>query len=439
MGGEYFPLLMFAGVIIGILAGFPVAFTLLGVALIFGIFGFGDAVAAMLIRRILSVTQNYVLAAVPFFVFMGVMLERSGIAEKLFEAIQIWTGRLKGGLAISTIILCTIFAAATGIIGASVVIIGLLALPNMLKNKYQKELALGCIIAGGSLGTIIPPSVVTVVYGPIAGLSVGRLLMATIFPGLMLALIYLIYVIIRCQLNPSLGPAVEVGKDMKLKDKLYVTSVSIIPPVLLIIAVLGSIIAGLAAPTEAAALGAFGSTILCIVYRKFNLPVLKEVSYETIKLTSMIMLVLAAGTAYSGVFLGLGGGRMLENMLLDLNVGPWGLIFIFMFIVFLAGFLLDWISILLIFVPVFTPIVVKLGFDPIWFAVLVIMMIQTSYLTPPMAPGIFYIKGICPPEIKDPHLFRSVIPFVILQIIGIILAMVFPELVLWLPEKIIGY
>lgn len=439
MGGEYFPLLMFAGVIIGILAGFQVAFTLLGVALIFGFFGFGDAAPAMLIRRILIVTQNYVLAAVPFFVFMGVMLERSGIAENLFEAIQIWVGRLSGGLAISTVILCTIFAAATGIIGASVVIIGLLALPNMLKNKYQKELALGVIIAGGSLGTIIPPSVVTVVYGPIAGLSVGRLLMATILPGLLLALLYLIYVTIRCQINPGLGPAVDVGKGMSLRDKIIFSTKSILPPVFLIVIVLGSIIAGLAAPTEAAALGAFGATILCVIYGKFNFGVLKSVSFETIKLTSMIMLVLVAGTAYSGVFLGLGGGRMLENIILGLNVGPWAIIFIFMVIVFIAGFLLDWIAILLIFVPVFTPIVMKLGFDPIWFAVLVIMMIQVSYLTPPMAPGIFYIKGICPPEIKDTHLFRSVIPFVILQLTGILIVMAFPELALWLPGKIIGY
>ncbi|MEW6622851.1 MAG: TRAP transporter large permease subunit [Bacillota bacterium] len=439
MGGEYFPLLMFVGVIIGILAGFPVAFSLLGIALIFGISGFGDAVSAMLIRRILNVAMNYVLAAVPFFVFMGVMLERSGVAERLFEAVQMWVGRLKGGLAISTIIMCTIFAAATGIIGASVVIIGLLALPAMLKHKYQKELALGCIIAGGSLGTIIPPSVVTVVYGPIAGLSVGRLLMATIMPGFLLAAIYLIYVALRCQMKPELGPPVILEHHKSIKEKLVISAGALVPPIVLVVAVLGSIIAGLAAPTEAAALGAFGSTMLCIAYRKLNWKVLKEVVFETIKLTSMIMLVLAAGTAYSGVFLGLGGGRLLESIMLGWNVGPWGLLIIFMFIIFIAGFLLDWISVLLIFVPVFTPIVVKLGFNPIWFSVLVIMMIQTSYLTPPMAPGIFYIKGICPPEIKDPHLFRSVIPFVVLQLVGIVLVMIFPEIVLWLPEKIIGY
>lgn len=438
MSSEYISLLMFVAVIISILAGFPVAFSLLGVSLLFGVYSFGDAVAAMLIRRIFNTAGNYVLAAVPFFVFMGVMMEKVGMAENIFQAIRLWIGKVKGGLAVSTILLCTVIAASSGIIGASEVIVGLLALPIMLKYNYQKELSAGTIIAGGALGTLIPPSVVTVVYGPTAGVSVGRLLIATIFPGLLLSTIYILYLLIRCHLNPRLGPPAPVETSMGLREKLSFTARAFVPPIFLILAVLGSIIFGLAAPTEAAAMGAFGTVLLTIGYRRLNWKVLKEVVYETLKLTSMIMIILAAGSAYSGVFLGAGGGTALEEILMSLNLGRWGLLAIFMLTIFLAGFLLDWTSIILIFVPIFSPIIVKLGFDPIWFGVLVIMMIQTSYLTPPMAPGIFYLKGIAPPELKEHHIYRGIIAFTCLQLLGILLVILFPEIALWLPNRIMG-
>lgn len=438
MGGEYLALLMFVGVFVGIMAGFPVAFSLFGMAFLFGFSAFGDALPAMLIRRIFTVASNYVLAAVPFFVFMGVMLEKSGMAEKLFLAIKVWMGKYKGGLAISTIVLCTIIAASTGIIGASEVIVGLLALPVMLKSNYQKELATGTIIAGGALGTLIPPSVVTVVYGPTAGISVGRLLMATIFPGLLLSVIYILYIIIRTRLNPALGPASKDDPEMTLADKLKITAVAMVPPLFLIFAVLGSIILGIAAPTEAAAMGAFGSILLAMAYRRLNWIVLKDALYQTIKLTTMIMLVLTAGNAYTGVFLGLGGGSALEGLLEALNLGPTGVLIVFLAVVFIGGFLLDWTSILLIFVPVFSPIVIKMGIDPVWFGTLVIMMIQTSYLTPPMAPGIFYVKGIAPPEVKDVHIFKGIIPFTLLQLTGIALVIIFPKIALWLPSVLIN-
>jgi tripartite ATP-independent transporter DctM subunit len=436
MSSELFVLLMFPSVILAILIGFPLAFSLMGVGLIYGFIGFGETAPYMLTQRVFEVMSNYVLAAVALFVFMGIMLERSEVADKLFSTIYMWTGRLRGGLAIGTVIMCTIFAAATGIIGASVVVIGLLAIPSMLSRKYSKELICGVVCAGGSLGTIIPPSVVIVVYGPIAGLSVGKLLIGSIFPGLLLSLLYITFIAVACFIRPSWGPAVAIEKVPFLK-KIYLTGTSLIPPVALIVAVMGTILLGLAAPTEAASLGALGTILLAIGYRKFSFETLKKAAVETLKISSMIMMILTAGTMYTSVFLGLGGGELVENIVMNLNLSPWGVLFLFLGLIFAAGFILDWVSILLIFVPIFTPIVDKLGFDSIWFAILFLMMIQTSYLTPPMAGAIFYLKGIVPPEITVRHMYRGIIYFVLLQVIGIALVIIFPQISLWLPSKMV--
>lgn len=437
---DYFVLLMFPGVLMCIFLGFPVAFSLMGMSMVFGIFGFGDAVGAMLIRRVWDVANNYVLAAVPLFVFMGSMLEASGIAARLFESMIQWTGRLRGGMAIGTVIMCTIFAAATGIIGASEVVIGLLAIPPMLARKYNKGLICGTICAGGSLGTIIPPSVVIVVYGPAAGLSVGRLLMAAVFPGILLSSLYITYIIVRCMLRPQDGPGLPAEEfGMPLKDKLKLTATSLLPPLVLIFAVMGTILLGWAAPTEAAALGAFGAVILTTIYGKMSWETFKGASINTLRISAMIMLVLTGGTMYTGVFLGMGGGDVTEQLLMAMNLSPWAMIFLFLLLAFIAGFLLDWISVLLIFVPIFIPIVIKLGFDPIWFSILFLVVIQTSYLTPPMAPAIFYLKGIVPPEIKITDMFSGVVPYIALQLIGIGVLMAFPQIALWLPEMMIGF
>jgi len=437
---EYFVLLMFPCVLFVIFMGYPVAFALMGISLIFGYVAFGDAVGAMLVRRVWDIANNYVLAAVPLFVFMGSMLEASGIATKLFDAMIQWTGRLKGGMALGTVIMCTIFAAATGIIGASEVVIGLLAIPPMMAHKYNKGLICGTICAGGSLGTIIPPSVVIVVYGPAAGLSVGRLLMAAVFPGLLLAFLYISYILIRCHLRPQDGPGLPDDEfGMPLKDKLKLTFTSLLPPLFLIFAVMGTILLGWAAPTEAAALGAFGSVILTAIYGKLNLETFRGACLNTLKISSMILLVLTGGTMYTGVFLGLGGGVVTENLLMGFNLSPWSMMLLFLLVAFIGGFLLDWISVLLIFVPIFVPIIIKLGFDPIWFSILFLVVIQTSYLTPPMAPAIFYLKGIVPKEIKVTDMFKGVVPYIILQLIGIGIIMAFPQIALWLPERMIGF
>ena len=437
---EYFVLLMFPGVLLSIFLGFPVAFSLMGMALIFGYFGFDGAIGSMLIRRVWDVANNYVLAAVPLFVFMGSMLEASGIASKLFEAMIQWTGRLRGGMAIGTVIMCTIFAAATGIIGASEVVIGLLAIPPMLSRHYNKGLICGTICAGGSLGTIIPPSVVIVVYGPAAGLSVGRLLMAAVFPGLLLSGLYITYIILRCLIRPHDGPGLpreEFG--MPLKEKLKLTVTSLLPPLVLIFAVMGTILLGWAAPTEAAALGAFGAVLLTIIYGKMSWFTFKDACIKTLRISAMIMLVLTGGTMYTGVFLGMGGGDVTEQLLRAMNLTPWAMLGLFLVVAFIAGFLLDWISVLLIFVPIFVPLVIKMGFDPIWFSILFLIVIQTSYLTPPMAPAIFYLKGIVPPEIKVTDMFSGVVPYIIVQLIGISIIILFPQIALWLPEVMIGF
>jgi len=440
MSSEFFSLLMFPVMLVSVFAGFPVAFCLMGIALIFGIFGFGASLPPMLIRRVYGMADNYVLAAVPLFIFMGTMLERSGIAKRLFEAISIWTGRLKGGLAISTILMCTIIAACTGIIGASEVMVGVMAIPAMLKRNYNHSLICGTICAGGALGTLIPPSVVTVVYGPAAGLSVGRLLISTIFPGLLLSTIYIIYIAVRSNLNPVFAPAIPPEESrIPLKQKLIITATGMVPSLALIFSVMGSIVLGLSPPTEAAALGAFGSIVLTIAYRNFTLKALKETVIQTLRISSMMMIILVGGSIFSGVFLGMGGGEATEKILAALHLGPWGVLTLFLLIIYLAGFILDWASILLVFVPIFSPIIDKLGFDPIWFGTLFIMMIQTSYLTPPMAPAIFYLKGIAPPEITTNEIFKGIVAYMFLQLVGVAIVTMFPQVALWLPDKLIRW
>lgn len=437
---ENISLFMFPVMIVVVFSGFPVVFCLMGISLFFGIVSFGPEILPMLIRRVYSMADNYVLAAVPLFIFMGTMLERSGIAKILFETISLWTGRVRNGLAVTTILMCTIIAACTGIIGAAEVMVGVMAMPPMLKRQYNHALIAGTIIAGGALGTIIPPSVVTVVYGPAAGISVGRLLISTIFPGLLLSSIFVVYIVIRSYAQRGFAPPIS-PEDMgiPLSRKLKSTVTGMLPSVALIFSVMGTIVMGYAAPTEAAALGAFGSVLLTIGYGNFSMTVLKEAMLQTLKISSMMMLILTGGAMFSGVFLGLGGSDATERLLSAMNMGPWAVVVFFLLVAFLAGFLLDWGSILLIFVPIFSPIIDKLGFDPIWFGTLFIMMIQSSYLTPPMAPGIFYLKGIAPPEMTTHEIFRGVVPYMLLQLAAVAIVLLFPDIALWLPEKLIGW
>ena len=435
-------LMMFPGLFILIFLGFPVAFALISVAFAFGLYTFGDAVIFQFISKIEGISTNFILAAVPLFVFMGSMLERSGIAQQLFNAIHMWTRRLPGGLSIGTVIMCIIFAASTGVIGATETVVGLLAMPAMLKHRYSHSLISGTICAGGSLGTIIPPSVVVVVLGPIADVSIGDLMVGMLIPGLILASLYIIYIFFLCLIKPENGPRIDAEDEISkltLNQKLIITVKALIPPLLMIFAVLGSIMLGWAAPTEAAALGAAGSIILSLFYKKLNWETFKGALIKTITVTSMIMFILMAGTMFTGVFAASGGMSVMKNVVESLNLAPWLLLLTFLLVIFIAGFFLEWISILLIFIPVFIPIVNSLGYDPVWFCVLVLIMIQTSYLTPPMAPAIFYLRGVAPKEITLISMYKGVIPFVIIQIIALGIVSYYPETVLWLPDKLLGF
>ncbi len=433
-------LLMFPALLFALFIGFPVAFAMIGVAFGFGYWAFGPSVIFQFIQKVDAMASNFVLAAVPLFIFMGAMLERAGIAERLFEAIHLWTRRLPGGLAIGTVLMCVVFAASSGVIGATETVVGLLAIPVMLKYQYDKGLVSGTICAGGSLGTIIPPSVVVVLLGPVANVSIGDLMFGMLIPGLLLAFLYILYILVVCIVWPKTGPRIPPSPDEpSFLEKCRISVIALWPPILLIAAVLGSMLFGIAAPTEAAALGALGALFLSVIYGDFTVRVLHESLVKTLKVTVMILTILMAGNMFAGVFIAGGGVQTTEHFIQAANLGPWLTLGLFLFVCFLAGFILDWISILLIFVPVFIPIVKSMGFDPVWFCVLFLIIIQTSYLSPPMAPAIFYLRGIAPPEITIQDMFRGVVPFIVIQ--GICLAVVaaFPQLVLWLPSILLGF
>lgn len=437
---DYLALALFPVLLGLIFIGFPVAFAMMGTGLIFGWITFKSAFIFQVIEKVEDVATNFVLAAVVLFVFMGTMLERSGIAERLFEAVHMWTRRLPGGLALGTIVMCVIFAASTGVIGATETVIGLLAIPVMLRYSYDKPLICGTICAGGSLGTIIPPSVVVVVLGPLANVPVGDLMIGMVFPGLILAGLYLAYILGLCLLRPDAGPVLPPSPDdPSLKEKLAITVKALLPPMVMIFAVLGSIMAGMAAPTEAAALGAAGSVILTILYGRFSWRALHDSVMKTLRITSMIMTIIVAGSILTGVFVASGGVALTQQLVASLKLGPWGVLGIVLTLAFLAGFVLDWVSICLILVPIFVPILQPMGIDLAWFCILFLIMIQTSYLTPPMAPAIFYLRGIAPKEITIYDMYRGVLPFIVCQAICLAVVMAFPQTVLWLPSKLLGF
>lgn len=437
---EYLPLFMLATMFVLVFLGVQVAFALSGTALVFGYIVFQGAVIFQFMEKIEDIASNFVLAAVPLFVFMGTMLERSGIAEALFEAVHLWTRRLPGGLALGTVIMCVIFAASTGVIGATETVVGLLAIPVMLKYGYDKPLICGTICAGGSLGTIIPPSVVVVILGPVANVSVGDLFAGMVFPGLIMAGLYLVYILALCVIRPAAGPRIPPSPyEPPLAARLRVTAHALVPPLFMIFAVLGSIMLGWAAPTEAAALGALGAILLTLFYGKFSLRILNQAVFKTLRITAMIMAILLGGTVFTGVFFAAGGIALTSQFVAFLDLHAWALLFLLLGLSFLAGFVLDWVSILLIFIPIFMPLVTAAGFNPVWFSILFLIIIQTSYLTPPLAPAIFYLRGISPPSITLGDMYKGVVPFIFLQLLTLAIVMAYPETVLWLPSKMLGF
>jgi tripartite ATP-independent transporter DctM subunit len=431
---------MFPALIAGILTGFPVSFVMLSLAILFGMQSFGMiGLLHQSLLKIEEVATAQVLAAVPLFIFMGAMFEASGIASRLFDAIHMWTRRIPGGMAIGTVVMCVIFAATSGVVGATETVVGLLAIPAMMRYKYNKSLICGTICAGGSLGTIIPPSVLAVVIGPVANASVGSILIGMIVPGLMLASAYIFYIWLRCLIRPQDGPRADASEPAPpMRERLSLTAKVLVPPVVVIIAVLGSMMGGIATPTEASATGALGTVLLAAAYGRLTWPTLVDSTLRTVRITAMILFIVTCGSIFAAVFVGSGGLETLNNFLKAANVGPWGLFGLVMFITFLAGFMLDPLVIILIIVPITAPLIVAVGFDVVWFCVVFLVMLQTAYLTPPMAPSIFYLRGIAPKEITLHDMYVGIWPFIGLQLVVIGTIIAFPACVTWLPYALIG-
>lgn len=425
-------IILFISIFLLILYGYPVALTLGGLSVIYA-FCFLDPVAfSALPPRIMGVMSNYVLLAVPLFIYMGIMLERSGLAESLLETMAILFGKIKGGLAISVIIVGTMLAASTGIVGATVITMGLISLPVMLKRGYQPELATGTIASSGTLGQIIPPSIVLVLLGSVLNVSVGKLFAAALFPGILLVVAYILYVLILARIKPGLAPSIPEEEIAQFKSSDFGKKLvkAFVLPIVLIVSVLGSIFAGIASPTEAAAVGALGATILTIVQGKFNLETLRGVMRETTHLTCMVFLILLGATTFSFVFREMHGDIFLVELIRDSNLSPMLFLLLVMVIVFIAGFFIDFIEIIFIIVPVVSPIFVELNVDLIWIGILLALNLQTSFLTPPFGFSLFYLKGVAPPEITTGHLYRGIVPFLIIQLLILLMVVFFPEIAL---------
>ncbi len=431
---------MFLGALVLLASGYPVAFALGGVAIIFGIIGislgiFEPIFLTAMPARIFGIMANYTLLAIPYFIFMGAMLEKSGIAERLLETMGILLGRLRGGLALAVVIVGAMLAATTGVVAATVVAMGLISLPIMLRYGYDKQLATGVIAASGTLGQIIPPSVVLVVLADQLGVSVGNLFLGSVFPGLMMAGSFAIYVLVIAFFKPELAPALpeevrNIGGKALAKKVLQV----MVPPVALILMVLGSIFFGFATPTEAGAVGCAGALILAGFNRKLTLSSLREVCDSTMRVTSMVIFILFGSSAFSLVFRGLHGDKFMFDILANLPGGKTGFLVVSMTVVFILGFFIDFFEIAFIVVPLFVPVAKTLGLDLVWFGVVLGANLQTSFLTPPFGFALFYLKGVAPPSVKTSDIYRGVIPFILLQLLVVVLIIIFPGIVSYLPS-----
>ncbi len=453
----YLVIAMFASFIALIFTGFPVAWVLAGVGVGFtGIAWWSDNIMGwtftgldyntlgLLTGRVFNIMDNWVLVALPMFIFMGLMLDKSGVAEQMMKSMQRLFGNVRGGLAITVTLIGIILAASTGIIGASVVLLGLMSLPVMLKQNYDKPLALGTIAASGTLGILIPPSIMLVIMGDQLGVSVGDLFMGAVIPGMILGVLYITYILLYGKLNPEKAPLAADHTEIRLQDVLRVM-MDIIPPALLILAVLGSIFMGIATVTEASGIGALGATLLSLAYKRLDFSVVKDVVMNTVNTSAYIFAIFVGATIFALVLRECGGDELIETALNSMGLGPYALIGFVLLLIFALGFFLDWIEISLIILPLLGPVIggLDLAVDGygvvdspnlVWFALLVAVTLQTSFLTPPVGFAIFYLKGVCPPGVKLTHIYKGVIPFIVLQLIGLGLVFYFPALVTWLPS-----
>ncbi|WP_333826575.1 TRAP transporter large permease [Pararhodobacter sp.] len=419
---------------VGILAGYPMAFTFIFIGLVFGYFGMGERVVNLLQFQFFALMRNTTMAAIPLFLFMGFLLERSGLMERMFMALRLLLGRVRGSLYLVVLIVATVFAAATGIVGASVTVLGVMAAPIMTASGYDTRMSAGAIGAGGTLGVLIPPSILLIVLGPVIGVPVSDLFTAAIIPGLLLSTVYILYTLIRSYLRPELGPPVSFAElgETTLMEKLKELMLGIVPVVGIIGATLGAIVSGLATPTDAAACGALAALVLALLYRKMTWEAFKYCVYNTILLTAMIMFLLASANFFGAVFSRLGSAALLTDFLTSLPFSPLVMLVIMLGIVFVLGAPLEWIPIVLVVVPIFLPSMVQLGFDPLWFAILVAVTLQTSWLTPPMGLSAFFLKGVVPSWSMG-DIYLGMMQFVVLQLFVVGLLIAFPQIILWLP------
>jgi tripartite ATP-independent transporter DctM subunit len=420
-------LIMFGVTLILLIIGFPVAFTFAGIAVIFGTLTEGVELFGFMPYRIMSVMQNTILMAVPLFIFMGIMLQKTKLAEQLLEAMGGLFGNIRGGLAVSTILVGSLLAASTGVVGASVIAMGVISLPVMLKHNYKKTLATGVICASGTLGQIIPPSIVLIILADVLGVPVGDLFRSAVMPSLILIGSYIIYVLIVAYFDKDSAPTFKhKNHNLPTVEKYILVAKAIIPPLFLIIAVLGSIFSGIATPTESASVGAVGSLLLALLYKRLNWNMLREASIETVKITSMVFAILVGATAFSMVFTYTGGDTVLEEFIMSLPAKEMSFILLSMLIILLLGFFIDFIEISLIIVPIFYPIALSLGIDMQWFAILIAMNLQASFLTPPFGFSLFYLKGVAPPAVKTTDIYKGVVPFIFIQVSVLVSLILFP-------------
>ena len=437
MSIELITILFVATFVLLLLTGLPLAWVMGATGVIFCLALFSPGVMVMMVGRIYRMMLNYALVAVPLFIFMAAILQQSGVADQLFNAVYIWSGPFRGGLAIGTIISCTIMAAIVGIVGAEIVTFGMIVLPAMLERKYDHKIALGSICAGGGIATLIPPSVVFIVYAMSAGAPVGDLFMAGIIPGLILALLFIAYIVISAWIKPSMAPAApEEERNIPLKKKLALLKGLIMPAVLVVI-VLGTIYAGVATPSEAAGIGCVGALISAAINRKLTFSGIKQALFETVKISCMLAWLFFGAQAIIGIYTLAGGDEFVKSTVMALPFGKWGIIIGMQLIMIFLGMFLDWIGILLLTMPLFVPIILELGFDNVWFGVVFCMNMHISYLSPPFGPSIFYLKSVVGDEIPVGKIYRANLPYLWLTVVALTLVVIFPQLSLWLPSMML--
>ena len=447
---EWLSLLLFGSLAILLSLGLPMAFCTGSLAIIFlYVFGSG-AILNMVPSRIFPFMTDYQLSAVPLFIFMAAMLEKAGIIEELYDVVYKWLGSVKGGLASATVIACTALAAMVGVVGATEITMGMIALPAMLRRHYDKKLACGALLSGGTLGILIPPSVMAIVYAVVAQESLGELLIGSVFPGFLLSGMYVAYITVRCYINPALGPALPVEERVDFREKLRLLR-NTITPVLLILLVLGVIFFGIATPVEAAGIGSFGAFAVCALHRRLTWTAIHEAAMATLKATGMVMWIFFGATMFVGFFIVKGGQTFVTNSILGTGLSAYGVLVLMMAVLIVLGMFLDWVGILLLTVPIFLPIMKGLEFGglfglpgvaaediALWYGVIFMVNMQVAFLSPPFGYSLFYLKSVAPPEISMADIFRAALPFIGIQILGLFLCIAFPEIILWLPRQVYG-